>query len=72
MDSLNWFNTYPYLVNNVVGLVFCILAYAIIRKPGNLALVGGLGYVPLLPSYLVFEGQHWSPVRLGGWGLKTS
>ena len=69
MDSLNWFNTYPYLVNNVVGLVFCILAYAIIRKPGNLALVGGLMSVPLLPFFLVFEGHYWSPVLLGGWWL---
>jgi len=69
MDYLTWLNAYPYLVNNVVGLLFCILGYAIIRKPGNLALVGGLGYVPLLPFSLVFEGQYWSPVRLGGWWL---
>lgn len=69
MDYLTWLNAYPYLVNNVVGLLFCILGYAFIGKPGELALVGGLMYVPLLPMFLIFEGQYWSPVRLGGWWL---
>jgi hypothetical protein len=63
---LQWWHGYPYFWMQVLWFgVFCLL-YLFLGELRTVALWGGLLMLPLLPTFLFFEGNYWSPIRIGG------
>ena len=61
--------TYPYLFAGLLGLGLTAGLYAFAGRQRRMMILSGLLCLPLVPAAMLFEGNYWSPVRLGGWAL---
>ena len=68
-DVIKFVSMHPYLCESLAGLCVYLIIYAGIMETRRIQIIGSLAALVMLPTYLVYEGYYWSPVRLGGLGL---
>lgn len=68
---MDFLRSHPYLIANIpTVLIILVLAYLIRpRAFGQLTVLAGLACVPCALIAFTFEGDYWSPVRVGGFAI---